>query len=1392
MNEEVRNLISDETARRNFDAIIDLEMSPERPTRSEEVTPVADKTLAPKTKDAEDISILSDLSSIPKQIVLDSADAVVESGRAVNDFAEWSARHMGIDTTAGTAILEKLPSIPEFGGENTGPISGFFGTMSKFLVGMAGTSKFLGLKKLDSVETLAKMGKVGKAAAMTTKGTISGGGAGFAVFDPEDPNIANIVKELANKHEFGQGLFNALPEGVQSLLLALPDQPGDSKMARRAQAFFSEALAGVPFEAIMAAARVFKAGRDAEKLLKENLSFDKASDELRSKLGDSSLAGAKSNADDAAVDAEAKLKSHQKAHGTKKALVENEKKLGDKVESYFKDPVRTADDPDVVFASEQHAAADDIIKERIALEKSGREARKTAKEIQAALDKQRSVESGLLKGSERFVYGVVMSGKPFNIDKFLPINTATNSRQIIRYINRIVERVEREVARGSSFGSPKLKKEAGEALRELSARMKADGEISTALSEAIAGGVARTPVERIAIEIVRSISGDHVYGLMEAVKRGDRKAILHLPVALARAADIETLAASPSGWFKRSHKSSELDRLMDLSEFGGGRNYNKQAAEMLAKIRQSIPDADGVDIAARLNLLESPDAFRALVSEAGKPGMFHAFLEYFYNSILSGLDTIMNNAVGSHAFLLYQMPVKASAVVAKKFLGDPPPRFGEAHEHASLKGLMAGMQGYGKAFANSLFPLVRNMAKTMALKDPDVSFSSQKFEKYFQKSITGEVMRPLISAVDKGVRFATQDAFSMQSPMEYAVDFAGKLVRMFQNAHATADEFNKQVASNFEKYYRAQIRVDAAGLDRAESKEMFAELIKNTPADIRAMSTQFAEMVTFTGKLEKSESFRAFVDSYPALRMIFPFVRSGAGMLDSFVANTPVGPFISPEAKAMWDKGGADREVALGQAMLGLMTVWQVYEMWGAGKINGDPGRDAPRAEMGRVGRIPNSVLVGKDSWVSKMLDSPFATDKSISGRVIHVDDGDTATVQDANGTLHEIRFQNVDADEKNQRLGPNATAKLKHMVLGKNVTVEWRTKGHFGRIIGNVIRDGKSINKAIIEEAEGVKFKPDHGNYVSHETLGPLSTHISMIVNTLEAFQRVGDPENTRNIMQILAEDVGSNLLDRQYFSGMFTLIDAANSGADDVVGRVTKALIPRIASQAVNTTAGVKRDLNTFDPELTPTALWRKQFMAQLEALDPRYRQDIPQFDGYGNEAGTRVPASIGSYWNWPKTRPHHVRNDASVYDQYLANGFHKGQLTPSITYKKATVELNAEQFVDYQRNLGSAKLPVLGGSPQELTVAMRDLIVSEAYQDADTTYGPKGIKHQMLESVYSAFKAHAALLTLDKYPELQEGLEADIAEQVKALETDNVPQNLPNDIKKLLESQQVPINP
>jgi len=74
-----------------------------------------------------------------------------------------------------------------------------------------------------------------------------------------------------------------------------------------------------------------------------------------------------------------------------------------------------------------------------------------------------------------------------------------------------------------------------------------------------------------------------------------------------------------------------------------------------------------------------------------------------------------------------------------------------------------------------------------------------------------------------------------------------------------------------------------------------------------------------------------------------------------------------------------------------------------------------------------------------------------LDGKVIHVADGDTLTVLDADNVHSRVRLGGIDAPEHDQPFGNRAKQNLSSFVLGKEVRVEWRKKDRYGRIVGKV-----------------------------------------------------------------------------------------------------------------------------------------------------------------------------------------------------------------------------------------------------------------------------------------------------------------------------------------------------
>lgn len=75
-----------------------------------------------------------------------------------------------------------------------------------------------------------------------------------------------------------------------------------------------------------------------------------------------------------------------------------------------------------------------------------------------------------------------------------------------------------------------------------------------------------------------------------------------------------------------------------------------------------------------------------------------------------------------------------------------------------------------------------------------------------------------------------------------------------------------------------------------------------------------------------------------------------------------------------------------------------------------------------------------------------------LKGRVAKVSDGDTITILDAGNNQHKIRLNGIDAPEKSQAFGQKSRVHLSSLVSGNNVTVVYKSKDRYGRVLGTVI----------------------------------------------------------------------------------------------------------------------------------------------------------------------------------------------------------------------------------------------------------------------------------------------------------------------------------------------------
>ncbi len=114
------------------------------------------------------------------------------------------------------------------------------------------------------------------------------------------------------------------------------------------------------------------------------------------------------------------------------------------------------------------------------------------------------------------------------------------------------------------------------------------------------------------------------------------------------------------------------------------------------------------------------------------------------------------------------------------------------------------------------------------------------------------------------------------------------------------------------------------------------------------------------------------------------------------------------------------------------------------------------------------------------MLFSLFADE--VRGWVIRVADGDTITVlsaADPAPVQYKIRLNAIDAPEKDQAFGQKSKQRLSDYVFGKDVTVTWKSKDKYGRILGTVWLGSTDINLQMLRDGFAHHYKRFDSNPV-------------------------------------------------------------------------------------------------------------------------------------------------------------------------------------------------------------------------------------------------------------------------------------------------------------------------
>lgn len=392
----------------------------------------------------------------------------------------------------------------------------------------------------------------------------------------------------------------------------------------------------------------------------------------------------------------------------------------------------------------------------------------------------------------------------------------------------------------------------------------------------------------------------------------------------------------PARWGVRTESGRTLSVMNE--PISGINQYLDQFSNALKASETMTPER----LAKMVSELKDAGSLAGVARQATKAGPVDMLTEAWINGLLSGPASHAANTSGNIGTILFQPGVRTGAAIIGKVLpGEAEIPLGEGAQ--MLYGMIGGLRD---AF--------RLTAKAAWEGKPSRGDAS-KIE--WNKAITGENM-----------------GFSEGSDIGRAIDFLGEVVRSPGRGLMVEDEFFKAIAYRMELRARAYREGVANGFEKEDLAQFVAEEIRNPSKSINHAAEEFAKYVTFQKDLGTTgQAFQSFVSSHPALKVIFPFVKTPANIFKFAGEMTPLAPF-SNAVRADIAKGGATRDLALAKIALGTSLMTTVASYVADGRITGGgPSDPQMRASLMRTGWQPYSLKIG-DKYYQYSRIEPIAT----------------------------------------------------------------------------------------------------------------------------------------------------------------------------------------------------------------------------------------------------------------------------------------------------------------------------------------------------------------------------------------------------------------------------------
>ena len=381
-----------------------------------------------------------------------------------------------------------------------------------------------------------------------------------------------------------------------------------------------------------------------------------------------------------------------------------------------------------------------------------------------------------------------------------------------------------------------------------------------------------------------------------------------------------------------------------------------------------------LDIARRLNDMETPQQMSKFMMEARKATTGEMIVEAWINGLLSGPTTQVTNVLSNTLIALSAVPETAVAASIGKIRGairgkqsPDSVKFGEvpARLFGFIQGGRDGLIAGKKAFQTEM-----------------PTDGAAKLEQPRMKSIPSKTF-----SIPKKTFTVAGKEFSVGGG---DLVVGGRQVRIPGRLLTAGDELFKAMGYRQELNAQAYRIAAGEGLSGGRMKARIAELIETPTTKMRDAARATAEYQTFTNRLGSiGQKLQAMSNAHPLMKIPLTFVRTPVNIL-KYAGERSILSIASKEVRETLKgkKGRAAQEQQMARIMTGSAISAYAWSLAEDGSITGGGPKDtAERALLYQTGWQPYSFLIG-DSYYSYARMEPLGTLMGVTADMHEIGEG--------------------------------------------------------------------------------------------------------------------------------------------------------------------------------------------------------------------------------------------------------------------------------------------------------------------------------------------------------------------------------------------------------------------